>query len=86
MSQISSKVIIIMGVLHGIAAVLPIMIAQKSGHILATDSVSSHVVYPGSAVYCGTKFAVRAIMEGLRQEQQYQGHHHLARCCTHRAV
>lgn len=60
----------IMGVLNGIAAVLPIMRAQKSGHIIATDSVAGHVVYPGSAVYCGTKFAVRAIMEGLRQEER----------------
>jgi NADP-dependent 3-hydroxy acid dehydrogenase YdfG len=60
----------IMGVLNGIAAVLPTMREQKSGHILATDSVAGHVVYPGSAVYCGTKFAVRAIMEGLRQEER----------------
>lgn len=60
----------IMGVLNGIAAVLPIMEKQKSGHILSTDSVAGHVVYPDSAVYCGTKFAVRAIMEGLRQEQR----------------
>lgn len=60
----------IMGVLNGIAAVLPIMRSQKSGHIIATDSVAGHVVYPGSAVYCGTKFAVRAIMEGLRQEER----------------
>lgn len=60
----------IMGVLNGIAAVLPIMAEQKSGHIIATDSVAGHVVYPGSAVYCGTKFAVRAIMEGVRQEQR----------------
>lgn len=60
----------IMGVLNGIAAVLPIMEKQKSGHIIATDSVAGHVVYPNSAVYCGTKFAVRAIMEGLRQEQR----------------
>ncbi|MGX7419864.1 SDR family oxidoreductase [Carnobacterium gallinarum] len=59
----------ITGVLNGIAAVLPIMVKQKSGHIIATDSVAGHVVYPDSAVYCGTKFAVRAIMEGLRQEQ-----------------
>ncbi|WP_253288753.1 SDR family oxidoreductase [Amphibacillus sp. MSJ-3] len=59
----------IMGVLNGIAAVLPIMVEQKTGHIIATDSVAGHVVYPDSAVYCGTKFAVRAIMEGLRQEQ-----------------
>lgn len=60
----------IMGVLNGISAVLPVMIKQKSGHIIATDSVAGHVVYPDSAVYCGTKFAVRAIMEGLRQEQR----------------
>lgn len=60
----------VMGVLNGIAAVLPTMKKQKSGHILATDSVAGHVVYPGSAVYCGTKFAVRAIMEGLRQEER----------------
>lgn len=60
----------IMGVLNGIAAVLPTMRKQKSGQIIATDSVAGHVVYPGSAVYCGTKFAVRAIMEGLRQEER----------------
>ena len=63
----------IMGVLSGIAAVLPTMKRQKSGHIIATDSVAGHVVYPGSAVYCGTKFAVRAIMEGLRQEERENG-------------
>lgn len=60
----------VMGVLNGIAAVLPKMVEQKSGHIISTDSVAGHVVYPDSAVYCGTKFAVRAIMEGLRQEQR----------------
>jgi NADP-dependent 3-hydroxy acid dehydrogenase YdfG len=60
----------IMGVLNGIAAVLPIMEKQKSGHVISTDSVAGHVVYRNSAVYCGTKFAVRAIMEGLRQEQR----------------
>jgi len=60
----------VMGVLNGITATLPIMEQQQSGHIIATDSVAGHVVYPESAVYCGTKFAVRAIMEGLRQEQR----------------
>lgn len=60
----------IMGVLNGIAAILPVMKQQQSGHIISTDSVAGHVVYPGSAVYCGTKFAVRAIMEGLRQEER----------------
>lgn len=60
----------IMGVLHGISAVLPIMVKQQSGHILATDSVLGHHVYENSTVYCGPKFAVRAIMEGLRQEHR----------------
>ncbi|AKP03933.1 SDR family oxidoreductase [Companilactobacillus pabuli] len=59
----------VMGVLNGISAVLPVMHKQGFGHILATDSVAGHVVYPDSAVYAGTKFAVRAIMEGLRQEE-----------------
>ncbi|MQS76793.1 SDR family oxidoreductase [Companilactobacillus halodurans] len=59
----------VMGVLNGIAAVLPTMVKQKSGHIIATDSVAGHVVVPNLAVYNGSKFAVRAIMEGLRQEQ-----------------
>lgn len=59
----------IMGVLNGIAAALPIMKKQQSGQIIATDSVAGHVVWSGSAVYSGTKFAVRAIMEGLRQEE-----------------
>lgn len=60
----------VMGVLNGISAVLPIMVKQKSGQIITTDSVAGHVVYPNSAVYCGSKFAVRAIMEGLRQEHR----------------
>ena len=56
------------GVLYGIAAALPHMTRQKSGHIINTSSVAGHLVFPGSAVYSGTKFAVRAISEGLRQE------------------
>ncbi|WP_132001504.1 SDR family oxidoreductase [Mesobacillus foraminis] len=60
----------IMGVLNGIAAVLPIMKKQQSGQIVTTDSVAGHVVFQQGAVYCGTKFAVRAIMEGLRQEER----------------
>lgn len=59
----------VMGVLNGIAAVLPVMVKQQSGQIIATDSVAGHVVVPNFAVYNGSKFAVRAIMEGLRQEQ-----------------
>ncbi len=63
----------VMGVLNGIAAVLPTMIKQKSGQIIATDSVAGHVVVPNLAVYNGSKFAVRAIFEGLRQEQHNNG-------------
>ncbi|ARU94393.1 SDR family oxidoreductase [Tatumella citrea] len=56
------------GVLHGIAAVLPYMKSQKSGHIINTASVAAHLVFESSAVYSATKFAVRALTEGLRQE------------------
>jgi NADP-dependent 3-hydroxy acid dehydrogenase YdfG len=58
----------IKGVLYGIAAVLPIMKAQKSGQIINLSSIAGHTVYSTSAVYCATKFAVGAISEGLRQE------------------
>lgn len=58
----------IKGVLYGIAAVLPYMQAQKSGQIINVSSVAGHKVGPGGAVYAGTKWAVRAISEGLRQE------------------
>ena len=58
----------IKGVLYGIAAVLPMMRQQKSGHIINLSSVAGHKVFPGAAVYCATKFAVRAISEGLRLE------------------
>jgi NADP-dependent 3-hydroxy acid dehydrogenase YdfG len=57
------------GVLYGIAAALPIMIKQKHGHVITTDSVAGHVVHPGTAVYAGTKYAIQAVMDGLRQEQ-----------------
>jgi NADP-dependent 3-hydroxy acid dehydrogenase YdfG len=56
------------GVLHGIAAVLPVMREQKAGHIINVASVSAHRVDPTAAVYCATKYAVRALTEGLRQE------------------
>jgi NADP-dependent 3-hydroxy acid dehydrogenase YdfG len=58
----------IKGVLYGIAAALPHMIAQKSGHIINVSSVAGHKVGPGGAVYAATKHAVRALSEGLRQE------------------
>lgn len=60
----------IKGVLHGIAAVIDTMNTQKSGHIINIASVAGHVVTPSSGVYAATKFAVRAISEGLRQESR----------------
>lgn len=56
------------GVLYGIAAALPRMRAQRSGHIINVSSVSGHRVSPGTAVYAATKYGVRVISEGLRQE------------------
>lgn len=63
----------IKGILNGIAAVLPTFIAQKSGHVLATSSVAGLKAYPGAGVYCGTKWAVKAIMESLRMESAQAG-------------
>ncbi|MFF3273817.1 SDR family oxidoreductase [Streptomyces chrestomyceticus] len=56
------------GVLHGIAAALPVMRAQGGGHFVNIASVGAYEVSPTAAVYCATKFAVRALSEGLRQE------------------
>ena len=57
------------GVLYGIAAALPRFLAQESGHIINLSSVAGIKVFaPGATVYSGTKFAVSAISEGLRQE------------------
>lgn len=58
----------IKGVLNGIAAALPIMEAQGSGHIINTASTGAHAVGAQFGVYCASKYAVRAISEGLRQE------------------
>ena len=63
----------IKGVLYGIAAVLPAMKAQQSGQIINVSSVAGHKVGAGSAVYSATKFAVRALTEGLRQEVKPYG-------------
>lgn len=58
----------IKGVLNGVAAVLPTMIAHKSGHIVNIASSAAHNYFPGGAVYCATKAAVKMFSEGLRQE------------------
>lgn len=58
----------IKGVLYGIAAVLPTMREQHAGHIINLSSVAGHVVFPNAAVYCATKYAVKALSEGIRQE------------------
>ncbi len=56
------------GLLYAIDAVLTHMNERGSGHVINLSSVAGHVVFPGSAVYSGTKFAVWAISEGLRKE------------------
>ena len=58
----------IKGVLYGIAAALPHMKRQKAGHFINVSSVAGHKVGQGFAVYAATKYAVRALSEGLRQE------------------
>lgn len=58
----------IKGVLHGIAAALPVFDANQSGQFINITSVGDRWVGPTSSVYSATKFAVRALTEGLRQE------------------
>jgi len=58
----------IKGVLWGIGAVLPLMESRGCGQIINVGSIGALQVVPTAAVYCATKFAVRAISDGLRQE------------------
>ncbi len=58
----------IKGVLYCTAAVIPHMIASKSGHVVNLSSVAGRVVFPAGSVYCATKHAVAAFSEGIRQE------------------
>ncbi|MGK9052524.1 SDR family oxidoreductase [Neorhizobium petrolearium] len=71
----------IKGVLYGIAAVLPEMVERRSGHIINIASIGALAVSPTAAVYCATKYAVRAISDGLRQE-----HEALRVTCIHPGV
>ncbi|MFY1584050.1 SDR family oxidoreductase [Micromonospora sp. WMMD734] len=56
------------GILHGIAAALPVFTQQGSGHLVTVVSTSGLKITPTQAVYAGTKNAVRTLLEGLRQE------------------
>lgn len=58
----------IRGVLYCTAAVIPHMLAKKSGHIVNISSVAGRIVFPAGSVYCATKHAITALSEGLRQE------------------
>lgn len=71
----------IRGVLHGIAAVLPTMQDQRSGQVINISSIGGLYVVPTAAVYCATKYAVRAISDGLRQE-----HNNLRVTCVYPGV
>ena len=58
----------IKGVLYGVSAIMPVMLEQGTGHIINLSSVAGHKVFAGGTVYCATKFAVKAISEGIRIE------------------
>ncbi len=58
------------GLMHMTRGVLPHMVAKKEGHIVNLGSVAGRWTYPGGAVYCASKFAVRAFTEGLRMDLQ----------------
>jgi len=58
----------IKGALNSISAVLPAMMKQKDGHIVNISSIAGIEVFPSGAVYCGTKYALEAITEGIRKE------------------
>ena len=58
----------IKGVLNGIAAVLPTLIKNKGGNIINISSTAAYNYFPGGAVYCATKSAVKMFSEGLRKE------------------
>lgn len=56
------------GLLYMTRGVLPYLVQKNSGHIVNLGSVAGRWTYPGGGVYCATKFAVRALSEGLRMD------------------
>ncbi|SIN70997.1 SDR family oxidoreductase [Halodesulfovibrio marinisediminis] len=58
----------VVGLLNGIHAVLPSMRERKQGTIINVSSVAGRKTFPNHAVYCGTKFAVHAMSENIREE------------------
>ena len=56
------------GVLNGIRAVVPGMLARGRGHVVTIGSTAGHAVYPGGVVYCATKHAVLALTQGLKAD------------------
>ncbi len=63
----------IKGVVNLIYSALPHMMERNQGHFINVSSIAGKKVFPAGAVYCGTKFAVRAISEGLRMEMAASG-------------
>lgn len=58
----------IKGLLYVTRYVLPGMVSRRAGHIINIGSISAHQVYPAGSVYCATKFAVRALSEGIKMD------------------
>ena len=58
----------IKGVLNGVSAVLPTLIKNEGGHIINISSTAAYQYFPGGAVYCATKAAIKMFSEGLRKE------------------
>lgn len=63
----------VQGMMHCIEAVLPAMLAAGRGHIVGVGSLAGYRGFAGSAAYCGTKAAVRVLLEGLRVELRGRG-------------
>lgn len=56
------------GLLYVSRAIIPGMVQRKSGHVINISSIAAHQVYPNGNVYCASKFAVRALTEGLKMD------------------